>query len=481
MIGSEAQPFAKTGGLADVLGALPSAVARLGWQATVVLPKYRGVMAGELVDAFPVSIGGFTRAANFYQAPLADGATALLVECPELYDRDALYGPQNADYPDNARRFAFLVRAAFEFAARQTLAPSIVHAHDWQAGLAPVYLRTVYAKHPVLGATPSVFTIHNLAYQGLFEADWLPRLDLNWDQLSIDRLEYWGRISFLKGGINAATFVTTVSPRYAEEIQTPELGFGFDGILRQRRADLVGILNGIDTRDWNPAADPFLPEPFDAANVTGKRASKAAVLARYGLPGDATTLARPLVGMVSRMIDQKGFDLIASLAADLPQLNASFVVLGTGEPRYQAMWTTLAKAYPERIGARIGFDESLAHLIEAGSDMFLMPSRFEPCGLNQMYSMRYGTVPVVHGVGGLADTVVDNRRPGRQEATGFVFKEYTPAALLETLERAIALFSDQISWRGLQLAGMDRDFSWDRSAREYVKMYDRAIMKQARA
>ncbi len=236
MIGSEAQPFAKTGGLADVLGALPSAVARLGWHATVALPKYRGVHGGELVDTFTVSVGGFTRVAKFYEAPLADGARAVLVECPELYDRDALYGPNNADYPDNARRFAFLVRAAFEFAARQTIAPSIVHAHDWQAGLAPVYLQTIYADHPVLGGTPSVFTIHNLAYQGLFDADWLPRLDLDWDQLSIDRLEYWGRISLLKGGINAATLVTTVSPRYAEEIQTPELGFGFDGILRERRA-----------------------------------------------------------------------------------------------------------------------------------------------------------------------------------------------------------------------------------------------------
>jgi starch synthase len=477
MIGSEAQPFAKTGGLADVLGALPSAVARLGWHATVALPKYRGVDDGELVDTFTVSVGGFTRVAKFYEAPLPDGARAVLVECPDLYDRDALYGPGSADYPDNARRFAFLVRAAFEFAARQTIAPSIIHAHDWQAGLAPVYLQTVYATHPVLARLPSVLTIHNLAYQGLFEADWLPRLDLNWDQLSIDRLEYWGRISLLKGGINAATVVTTVSPRYAEEIQTPALGFGFDGILSERRDDLVGILNGIDTHDWNPAGDPFLPQSFDATDVTGKRASKAAVLARYGLPGDAATLARPLIGMVSRMIDQKGFDLIAALAGDLPQLNASFVVLGTGEPRYQAMWTTLAKAYPDRIGARIGFDESLAHLIEAGSDMFLMPSRFEPCGLNQMYSMRYGTLPVVHEVGGLADTVVDNRRPGRRKATGFVFKEYTPAALLDTLTRAIGLFSDQISWHRLQKAGMERDFSWDRSAREYVKMYDRAIIE----
>jgi starch synthase len=248
LIGSEAQPFAKTGGLADVLGALPPALARLGWSATVVLPRYRGVSAGTLVETFPVSVGGFTRDAGFFEAPLADGARAILVDCPELFDRAALYGVGSDDYADNARRFAFLVRAALEFAAHRSPAPSIVHAHDWQAGLAPVYLRTVYQTHPVLGGIPSVFTIHNLAYQGAFAADWLPRLDLGWEQLAIERLEYWGRISFLKGGINDADLITTVSRRYAEEIQTPAFGFGFDGVLRSRRDDLVGILNGIDTR-----------------------------------------------------------------------------------------------------------------------------------------------------------------------------------------------------------------------------------------
>src|SRR5260221_7138414 len=252
IIGSEAQPFAKTGGLADVLGALPSALARLEWNATVVLPRYRGVSAGTLVETFPVNVGGFTRDAGFFEAPLADGARAIVVDCPELYDRAALYGVGSDDYADNARRFAFLVRAALEFAGRRSPAPSIVHAHDWQAGLAPVYLRTVYQTHPALGGIPSVFTIHNLAYQGAFAADWLPRLDLGLEQLAIDRLEYWGRISFLKGGINDADLVTTVSKRYAEEIQTPAFGFGFDGILRRRRGDLAGILNGIDTRVWDP-------------------------------------------------------------------------------------------------------------------------------------------------------------------------------------------------------------------------------------
>src|SRR5437867_859224 len=481
IIGSEAVPFAKTGGLADVLGALPMALARLGWLVTLALPRYRDVDAGTLVERFPVTLGGFTADVGFFEAPLADGARALLVDCPELYDRDGLYGVGNADYPDNPRRFAMLVRAALEFAARRGAGPAIVHAHDWQAALAPVYLKTLYAAHPIVGGTPSVLTIHNLAYQGVFEADWLPRLDLPWDLFIIDQLEFWGRISLLKGGINNAEIITTVSPNYAEEMQTPEFGSGFDGILRRRSADLVGILNGIDTEVWNPSTDPYLPTPFSADNLEGKAASKREVLARYGLPADEATLARPLVGMVSRMVDQKGFDLIASIADELPRLDASFVVLGTGEPRYQDLWTRLAVEHPDRMGARIGFDEALAHLIEAGADIFLMPSRFEPCGLNQMYSLRYGTIPVVRAVGGLADTVQDYApaTPKRREGgTGFVFRNYSGSTLVETLRRALALFADRRRWRARQLAATRQDHSWDRSAREYVKIYERAV-KQA--
>jgi len=479
IVGSEAQPFAKTGGLADVLGALPPAIARLGWNVTLVVPRYRGVEAGAIVEAFPVTCGSFTRSTAFHSVPLGDGARAVLVDCPDLYDRDALYGPSNADYSDNAMRFAFLARAALEFAGRQRVGPSVVHAHDWQAGLAPVYLKTVYAAHPMLGGTPAVFTIHNLAYQGLFDSGWLPALDLGWDQFTVDRLEYWGRISFMKGGIADSRVITTVSRRYAEEIQTPEFGFGFDGILRARRADLVGILNGIDTAEWNAASDPHLPKPFTADDLSGKRDAKIAVLQHYGLPTDRASLKRPLVGMVSRMVDQKGLDLVAALAAALPRLDASWVVLGTGDARYENMWRTLAAQRPERVAAHIGFDEPLAHLVEAGADIFLMPSRFEPCGLNQMYSMRYGTVPVVHAVGGLADTVQDcaagprKRGGGSRTCTGFAFREYRPEALLDALTRALAAFANAAKWRAIQTSGMHQDFSWDRSAAEYVKLYDR--------
>ena len=478
IIGSEAQPFAKTGGLADVLGALPPALARLGWNATVALPRYRGVSAGTRLETFSVTVGGYTRPVSFYEAPLGEGARALLVDCPDLFDRPALYGVDGTDYDDNARRFAFFVRAALEFSAREPAAPSLVHAHDWQAGLAPVYLRSLYAAHPTLGDMPSVFTIHNLAYQGLFAADWLPRLDLGWEQFIIPRLEYWGRISFMKGGINDADIITTVSRRYAEEIQTPQYGFGFDGILAARRADLVGILNGIDTREWDPAHDRFLPKPFDVTDLSGKRDAKIALLQRYGLPADDATVKRPLIGMVSRMVDQKGFDLIAALESDLAHIDATFVVLGTGEARSQDLWRRLAAAYPDHVGVHIGFDEPLAHLIEGGADIFLMLSRFEPCGLNQMYSMRYGTVPVVHAVGGLVDTVRDYA-PRRAGSTGFVFHDYSPPALLEALARALALFTDPRKWQALQAAGMQQDFSWDRSAQEYVKIYERALAKRA--
>jgi starch synthase len=475
---SEAQPFAKSGGLADVGGALPPALARLGWDVTVAMPRYRGVFAGSLVEEFPVTIGGYSQDVQFFDAPM-NGARALLIECPDLYDRDTLYGPNNTDYTDNARRFAMLTRAAFEFVGRRGNRPDVVHAHDWQAGLAPVYLRTLYASHPVLGGVPSVLTIHNLAFQGNFEPDWLPRLDLGWDQFTPERMEYWGRISFLKGGINYADALTTVSPRYAEEIQSPVEGFGFEGIVRARRDRLVGILNGIDASEWDPRRDRFLPASYGPQDLRGKSASKRQVLARYRMPSDTGAVQRPLIGMVSRMVDQKGLDLIAALESELPQLDAAFVVLGTGDARYQDFWTRMAAAHPERIGVRIGFDEALAHLIEAGADMFLMPSRFEPCGLNQMYSLRYGTVPIVRAVGGLADTVRDAVQ-GAADPNGFVFDDYTPTALLAAIRRALNTFADRDRWAALQAAGMAEDHSWDRSAAEYVKIYGRVLQGRPR-
>jgi starch synthase len=462
MVASETLPFAKTGGLADVLGALPPALARLGHIVDVIIPRYRGIAAGEPAGSLRVPLGGQVAEASM-SAVAADGVRTLFVGHAPYFDRDYLYGAGGHDYPDNPERFAFLARAAVEWAATRREPYDVIHAHDWQSGLVPVFETRI----------PTVFTIHNLAYQGVFDASWLLRLGLGWDLMHIDALEFWGRVSYLKGGINFSRMITTVSPRYAAEIQTPEYGAGFDGILRQRASDLVGILNGIDYDQWDPARDPHLPTPFAASNLEGKQQAKRAVLKEYGLPVTPESLERPLAGMVSRLVDQKGFDLIAELAEELPRLDASFVLLGTGDRRYEDLWLGLAARHPARIGARIGFDERMAHLIEGGSDLFLMPSRFEPCGLNQMYSLRYGTVPLVRATGGLHDTVQNfDARTGR--GTGFTFDEYSAEALLGTLRWALGIYKDKAAWRTIQSAGMKQDFTWDASARQYERVYERA-------
>ncbi len=480
MVASEAVPFAKTGGLGDVAGALPLALASLGHDVTLVLPRYRGATGGTPAGSTQVSLGGRVFDVAYAEHALADRARAVLVECPDLFDRAELYGVGAHDYPDNAARFAVLARAALEYGAGQHPAPDIVHAHDWQAGLAPVYLRTLFAGRAGIAEAAAVFTVHNLAYQGLFPPVWMPALDLGWELFGIEGIEYWGKLSFLKGGVNFSEMVTTVSPRYAREIQTPELGFGFDGILRRRGRRVRGILNGIDDAAWDPAADPHLPAPYGPDTLDDKRLSKRALLERLGLSAGDEALARPLVGMVSRLVDQKGFDLLAALGDSLLSLGAAFVVLGSGEPRYQEMWQALADQAPDRVAFRAGFDEPLAHLIEAGADIFLMPSKFEPCGLNQMYSLRYGTVPVVHAVGGLDDTIENwNGRTGA--GTGFKFRAYTPEALRGALVKALAAFEDRAAWRAMQRAGMSRDFSWSASAAAYAEVYEAAIRARKRA
>jgi starch synthase len=473
MVTSEAVPFAKTGGLADVAGALPGALGRLGHDVTVVLPRYRGVaVTGEPIHTRVVQLGQDRHTVKIYEEPLGPHARAWLIDEPALFDRDGIYGTNGTgDHQDNPRRFALLARAALEGARGMGLAPDVVHAHDWQAGLAPVYLKTRFAQDPVLGGVPSVFTIHNIAYQGMCDPGWLPALDLGWDLFRPEGLEFWHRVSFLKAGIVFSEKITTVSPRYAQEILTPEFAFGFEGVLASRRGDLVGILNGIDAETWNPASDPHIPKTYTSDDLSGKRAAKRALLEAYGLPSDDESLKTPLVGQVSRMVDQKGLDLIAQIAHELPQTGARFVILGTGEPRYEEMWRALARAYPDRIGVKIGFDERLSHVLEAGSDLFMMPSRFEPCGLNQMYSLRYGTLPVVRATGGLDDTVV-NYDPYTGRGTGFKFWEASGPALLNTLRWALRVYDHPEVWQRLQRTAMGGDWSWERSAREYAALYD---------
>ena len=481
MVASEAQPYAKTGGLADVTGALPGALARLGHAVTLVMPRYRGVGAvPRPVRRLRVPMGGRVFDVGLVEVAHGPRERVVLVECDELYDREGLYGADGQDHPDNAVRFGVLSRAALDYAVGLESPPAIVHAHDWQTGLVPVLLRTRYSANPVWLGIPSVFTIHNLAYQGVFPAETLPALDLSAELFSIDGLEYWNQISFLKGGINFADAVTTVSAAYAREIQTPEYGEGLEGLLVHRKHRLTGILNGIDTDMWDPRTDQYLPASFSASDLAGKRSAKREILTRYGLPGDAAAMARPVIGMVSRMVDQKGLDLVWEARSALAAMDATFVILGTGERRYEEMWRDLAALHPTRIGARIGFDEELAHVIEGGADLFLMPSRFEPCGLNQMYSMRYGTVPVVRATGGLDDTV-QPFDPETGAGTGFTFHEYRSSAMLGALDAALAVYTQPARWRTLQQAGMRQDFSWDASAAAYVREYRSVIARRREA
>ncbi len=471
MVASEVAPFAKTGGLADVLGALPRALARLGHDVEVVMPRYRGVTAGDRVGRITVRLGDRDLEAGVFAAS-ADGVRNVFVDQPGYYDREGVYGEGGQDYEDNAERFAFLGHAAVRWSALTGARYDVVHGHDWQAGALAALLGTPGGRHP-LADVPLVFTIHNLSYQGLFDPAWLPILGFSPALMHMDGMEFWHKASYLKAGIMFSRLITTVSPRYAAEIQTPEYGCGFDGILRSRADRLVGILNGIDYDQWNPASDPHLPVPFDAGNLSGKVAAKRHALESFGIHAHPDAMGRPLVGLVSRLVDQKGFDLVADASEQLVGLDATFVLLGTGDARHEALWRDLAAAHPDRIGARIGFDEGLAHVIEGGSDLFLMPSRFEPCGLNQMYSLRvrHGAGGASHG--GLADTVRDFD-PRTGEGNGFTFDEYSSKAMMSALRRGLDTYRRPDVWRGLQLAAMREDHSWNASAQAYVSVYRRA-------
>ncbi len=451
----ECAPMTKTGGLGEVSEALPAALRAAGVDAMTLLPGYPPVLdhVGGAPEAARLNLLGF-------DCRLLRADPFIVVDCPPLYQRDG--GPYNTpegrDWDDNALRFGVLSRAAARLGgARSPLdwQPEIVHCHDWPAGLAPVYLRD----EPERAA--SVMTIHNIAFQGNYDAGLLARLELPPSAFTIDGVEFYGRLSFLKGGIATADAVTTVSPTYAREIQTSELGHGMDGLLRHRRAVLSGILNGIDTRVWDPASDARIAQRYDADTLERKAENKAALQRRLQLEPRAGV---PLVGAVSRLTHQKGADLIAAVADALAALPAQLAICGKGERELEHALAAAAARRPGQIAVRVAFDEDLAHAIEAGADLFVMPSRFEPCGLNQMYSQRYGTPPVVRATGGLGDTVEDG-------VTGFLFEQAESEALLEALRRALAAYAEPARWRRLQRAGMGRDFSWSAAARRYADLY----------
>jgi starch synthase len=476
MVSAEMAPWAKTGGLADVLAGLPQALVRAGHRVTVVIPHYRGIAsAPNDTESFgEVALGSVRRPVRWILRGAGESMRTVFVDCPALFDREGYYAVGGQDYPDNAERFAVLAAAALDFAERERSGrASIVHAHDWQAGLVPTLLRRHPERWPRLARAGLVMTIHNLAFQGRFRKDIVPRLGLDWQVFRMETGEFYDDFSFLKAGIAYSDHVTTVSPRYAEETLTSEFGLGFEGALRALGPRYVGILNGIDTDAWNPETDSHLPAKYSATDLAGKRECKRALQNLFGMPQGDDSLARPVIAMVSRLTSQKGLDWVGEAAQELMSLDATWIIVGTGERRYEDMWRALAARYPARVGVFLGFDERRAHLAEAGADLFLMPSKFEPCGLNQMYSLRYGTVPVVHAVGGLYDTI-RTFRPNARHANGFRFVNGSGATIVSVLRQALRLYQRPLQWARLMAEGMADDHSWDRAAREYVKVYKRA-------
>ncbi len=473
---SEAAPFAKTGGLADVAGSLPPALAALGHDVRVVLPRYRSVdperYGLEQIATFYVPLGAWKERCEVLQGGMGKNVTVYFISKDIFYDRPALYGTAQADYPDNAERFTYFGRAVLELCRALDFAPDVVHCNDWQTGLTPFFLKTLYRGSTPFERTRSVFTVHNLGYQGTFGHEYMRFLGAGWEHFTPEGMEFWGKINFLKAGLVYSDIITTVSRTYSREIQTAEYGHGLEGVLAKRVADLFGIINGLDYAEWDPARDASIADRYSAARPAGKTECKKDLLEVIGLPpGDA-----PLIGMVTRLVGQKGLDILAAALPDMMSLGARMVVLGTGEEQYQRVLMETSARYPEHMRVLLRYDDGIAKKIYAGSDLFLMPSRYEPCGLGQLIALRYGAVPLVRKTGGLADTVQDyNERSGR--GTGFVFEEYTAAALVGCIRRAIALYDNKKKWKHLVQTCMKKDFSWPHSAREYVTV-SRKVMKK---
>ncbi|MGE0453841.1 MAG: glycogen synthase GlgA [Vicinamibacteria bacterium] len=472
---SELVPYVKTGGLADVAAALPKALGKLGHRVSVFVPRYGSIAfpPGEFAGSVHVPVDGLPRSAGFYVRKESRNVETVFVEHPPFFDRwGGPYG-NGGDFEDNRLRFGFFARAVLEYFRSRGERPDLFHANDWQTGLLPVYLKSFYWDDPTLHRCPSVFTIHNIAYQGNFPNDTLGLLGLPWNLASREALEFHGRTSYLKGGVLFSEIPTTVSPQYARDLTTPALAYGFEGILKAREADFVGILNGVDYEEWDPAHDPHIAVNYTARDLSGKAACKADLLRRLGLPEEP---ALPLVGVVSRLVHQKGIDILADAWWDVVRRPLRLVVLGQGEPEVEAGLRHLAAQDPSRFAVQFGYDNALAHQVEAGADMVLMPSRFEPCGLTQMYSLRYGTVPIVRSTGGLVDTVEPwNSASG--SGTGFRFDTADGTGLLWAIDQALAAYAEPHGWKLLQRNGMARDFSWQHQAREYLRVYAQAAQK----
>ncbi len=474
---SEAAPFAKTGGLADVAGSLPRAIASLGHEVSVVMPRYRRVDVRTFrlkhIASFTVPLGTWKERCDVLKGTMDGNVAVYFIDKGVYYDRPGLYGTAQGDYSDNAERFIFFSRAIPELCSALNLRPDIIHCNDWQTGLVPLYLKERYGTTETLKKTKTVFTVHNLGYQGLFW-HWDMRLTgLGWDVFTPEGIEFWGKMNLLKAGLVSADVITTVSKTYSKEIQTPEYGSGLEGVLLKRSADLYGIVNGIDYATYDPAHDRAIGRNYTALRLAGKAACKKKLLRLVSL----TDSGNPLIGMVTRLVDQKGLDILTEALPELMSLGAGLVILGTGDPVYHRLLTDAADRYPGRMRVMLQYDDDLAKNIYAGCDLFLMPSQYEPCGLGQMIAQRYGTVPIVRRTGGLSDTVTDyDPRTGR--GTGFLFDDYSAEALTECVRNALEVYGSRAKWRLLMQAGMKRDFSWEHSAKEYVKLYRMAMRKR---
>ncbi|HEU5401101.1 MAG TPA: glycogen synthase GlgA [Terriglobales bacterium] len=471
---SECVPYSKTGGLADVVGALPKALAELGHKVSVFIPKYRQTRLTNpkvLVQSITVPFDDQYRFCSVLDGGIVDGVHFYFIDYPPFFDREALYGTSLGDYHDNAERFLLFCRAVIE-SCKILGVPDVFHCHDWQSALIPVLLRNLYQDDPAYRDVPIVFTVHNIGYQGLFPPDTLPLLMLPWDLFTLTKLEFYGKVNFLKGALIYSDYITTVSRKYALEIQTSEYGFGLEGVLRARSGVVAGIVNGVDYNEWSPEKDKFIAAHYSAAELSGKAACRRDLLKEFGVDPESKM---PVVGIVSRFAAQKGFDLISQVADRIALEDVIVVILGSGDKDYEDLFRRLNKQFPQKFALKIAYDNALAHKIEAGADMFLMPSRYEPCGLNQIFSLKYGTVPVVRATGGLDDTI-ENFDATTGKGTGFKFHEYSGEALLETLHRALAVFPDKTAWTQLMKNGMAKDFSWAASAKEYVKIYERALV-----
>ncbi|MCL4502660.1 MAG: glycogen synthase GlgA [Deltaproteobacteria bacterium] len=476
-VASEGIPFAKTGGLADVVGTLPDALRDLGVEVKVLMPYYGAVKQGKIPTVavatdLEVNLPEPLNLPFDLMAPESPDYPFWFVARDEFYERSQLYGTPRGDYFDNLERFAFFSGAVLPICREMNFKPDLIHCHDWQSSLVPVYLKNHWAWAEAMAGTKTLLTIHNLAYQGLFPRSRFPRLGLDRSLFTIDGLEYYDQINLLKGGIIFSDAITTVSPRYSQEIQTLEFGYGLDGVLRRYSTKLHGILNGVDYQIWSPQTDQLLPHNFTLEDLQGKAADKAALMEAFGL--NKKLAKAPILAMISRLADQKGFDLVAQALPQLMTQEVMVVILGTGEERYHRWLAAEAPKYKGKLGVLVAFDNKLAHLMEAGADMFLMPSRFEPCGLNQIYSMKYGTIPIVRETGGLADTVTPVGNP-KEPGTGFIFSDYTAEAFLKAIYQAVEAYKDQKLWSRIMQNAMAQDFSWTKSAQAYLDLYRRLM------